>query len=288
MTFSIDQASRADPAARGMEVIHLGLGTTHDDQFVYSRPNGTGAWVFMHLPVALEIDTVEGRVRSKPGDCIVHDPHFAQMHRALRGGFHNDWMHFRGDAVAGLLAECRLPLNLLFRPGAPGFLRPLMLDLQRELAEQGLHWQRRVELLTTDLLAQLSRQMHGAAASPAGTRAEREHLGRMRAARQEMLTHLSRVWTVAELASKVNLSEPRFSALYRRLFNASPNDELIRARIDHARYLLAHTGLPVKRVAEQCGFESVAYFSRRFHQQVGCAPRDYLRLPQAASGRGGR
>jgi AraC family transcriptional regulator of arabinose operon len=275
-------AKKLAPATTDIEVLHLGIGTVHDDDFVYSRPHGTGAWVFMHLPVALEIDTIDGRRRNHPGDCIVHDPHFAQMHRALPGGFHNDWMHFRGDAVPALVQECQLPCNQLMHPGSGDFVRVILHELQREHAERKLHWQRRLAGLTADLFWQLSRRTQGAAPTTA-TRAEREHRAKMVAVRQEMLSKPASVWTMAELARKVSLSEPRFSALYRRLFNTSPNDELIRARIDHAKFLLAHTSQPIQRVAEQCGFDSLAYFSRTFRRQVGCAPRDYLRLPLGAT-----
>jgi len=92
------------------------------------------------------------------------------------------------------------------------------------------------------------------------------------------------VWTVAEMAKRANLSEARFSALYRKIFGTSPNDELIRARGEHAQFLLAHTSLPIKAVAGRCGFESVPYFSRAFHRRVGCAPRDYLRVPLKLAG----
>lgn len=265
-----------------IEVMHFGIGTAHDESFVYARPGGVGAaWVFMHLPVALEIDTAAGREVCLAGDCILHDPHFPQMHRALPGGFHNDWMHFRGGSVASLLKECRLPTNRLIRLGSTDFVRVVMHELEREFDERALHWRRRVAGLTADLFWQLSRRVHAANERPA-TRAEREHQERMRALRGEMLASLDQVWTVAELARRAHLSEPRFTALYRRFFGTSPNEELIRARVEHARFLLAHTSLPIKAVAGKCGFESVAYFSRTFHRRAGCAPRDYLRRPVPA------
>ncbi|MBC8011504.1 MAG: helix-turn-helix transcriptional regulator, partial [Burkholderiales bacterium] len=107
---------------------------------------------------------------------------------------------------------------------------------------------------------------------------------RLGAVRDEMLASLEKVWTVSAMARRANLSEARFSALYRKIFGTSPNDELIRARIEHAQFLLAHTCLPVKAVAGKCGFESVPYFTRAFHRRVGCAPRDYLRQPLRVTG----
>jgi AraC family transcriptional regulator, arabinose operon regulatory protein len=268
-----------------IEVIHIGIGTEHDENFVYSRPNGTGAWVFMYLPESLEIDTISGREISRVGDCILHDPFFAQMHRALPGGFCNDWIHFRGEGLPALWQECNLPINQLMRPGSGDFIRVVMHEVQREFETRSLHWHRRIAGMTTDLMLQLSRRIH-TVVDMSLTRAEREHYVRICAVRQAMLSKVDTIWTVTMLARQANLSEPRFSALYRRFFNASPNDELIRARIDQAKFLLAHTSQPISSVAERCGFESAAYFSRTFQRHVGCPPRGYLRLPhgQSASG----
>jgi hypothetical protein len=138
-----------------IELVHIGIGTNHGDDFVYSRPGGVGAtWVFMQLPVALEIDTASGREISRAGDCILHDPGFPQMHRSLPGGFHNDWMHFRGRQVPALLRECEFPVNRLLRPETTDFIRVGMRELQREFGERGLHWRRRVAGLTADLFWQ--------------------------------------------------------------------------------------------------------------------------------------
>jgi len=273
-----------DDPVMEIELVHIGIGTSHGENFVYSRPGGVGAtWVFMVLPVSLEIDTSAGREVSRAGDCILHDPAFPQMHRSRAGGFHNDWMHFRGKQVPSLLRECRLPLNQLLRVGSTDFIRVGMRELHREFEGRALHWRRRVAGLTADLFWQLSRRWHATEQKPA-TRAEREHQQRLGRVRGEVLANLGKVWTVAEMAKRANLSEARFSALYRKIFGSSPNEELICARVEHAQFLLAHTSQPIKAVAGKCGFESVPYFSRAFHRRVGCAPRDYLRVPLKVSG----
>ncbi len=270
-----------------LEVLHFGIGTVHGEDFIYSRPGGVGgAWVFMHLPVPLEIDTAGGRVRSAAGDCILHDPRFPQMHRALPGGFHNDWMHFRGADVTALMREYRLRVNTLLQLPSTDFLRVAMREIEWELAEQPLHWRRRVAGLTADLLLRVSRQSLDPVERKV-TRAESAHLERLRGLRLRVRGDLERVWTVAEMAAAAHLSEPRFSALYRRFFEVSPNEDLIRARIEHAKFLLAHTSIPVRTVAAKCGFDSVHYFSRAFRRRVGCSPGQYLRRPLPSASQDG-
>ena len=52
--------------------------------------------------------------------------------------------------------------------------------------------------------------------------------------------------------------------------------ELLRdLRMRVAASLLAETGLPVKRVAEQAGFQSRSAFARAFTQHAGVSPRAF-------------
>jgi transcriptional regulator GlxA family with amidase domain len=48
-----------------------------------------------------------------------------------------------------------------------------------------------------------------------------------------------------------------------------------RLRVEHARTLLATSGLAAKTVAAECGFGSAARMKRAFRREIGVAPRDY-------------
>ena len=54
-------------------------------------------------------------------------------------------------------------------------------------------------------------------------------------------------------------------------------DDLIRVRIELAKFYLANYSLPVAEVAERCGFFNVYYFSRCFRRHVGCPPSRFHR-----------
>ena len=43
---------------------------------------------------------------------------------------------------------------------------------------------------------------------------------------------------------------------------------------------IVRTTLPVARVAGQVGYDELAYFSRRYRQETGLAPRQYRRQRQ--------
>ena len=49
-----------------------------------------------------------------------------------------------------------------------------------------------------------------------------------------------------------------------------------RVRIEKAKRLLIASNLSVSKVAKECGFKSLHYFSRTFKQEEGISPRDYV------------
>ena len=94
----------------------------------------------------------------------------------------------------------------------------------------------------------------------------------------------SRTRTVSEMARLAHRSPSRFHALYKECFGASPVEDLNQARLARARWLLTDRALSVGQVAEQCGFQSIYYFSQLFKRKVGCPPSQYY-AACAATGR---
>ncbi len=82
-------------------------------------------------------------------------------------------------------------------------------------------------------------------------------------------------FSLAELAEKAGYSVPRFSALFRKYFNASPIDYLIRARMHRAAYLLRDSNRRIGEVAALAGYEDIFHFSKLFKKHFGKCPREF-------------
>lgn len=102
-----------------------------------------------------------------------------------------------------------------------------------------------------------------------GTRFERLHAW--------IEEHLAEDLTVARLAEAAGMSPRGFARHYRAETGATPARALERLRVEAARRLLAETALPLKRVAERCGFGSEETFRRSFLRHVVVAPAVYRR-----------
>jgi AraC-like DNA-binding protein/mannose-6-phosphate isomerase-like protein (cupin superfamily) len=79
---------------------------------------------------------------------------------------------------------------------------------------------------------------------------------------------------VDELASSFFLSPGRFTEVFRSVMGCAPRDYLKHVRIEHAKTLVATTGLSVTEIAARCGYPDPAHFTRQFRECTGMSPRE--------------
>ncbi|MCW5748226.1 MAG: GlxA family transcriptional regulator [Alphaproteobacteria bacterium] len=87
--------------------------------------------------------------------------------------------------------------------------------------------------------------------------------------------HLDDDLSVAALARRVGMSERSFVRHYGKTNGVSPARAIERIRIEAAGDLLRTTRLPIKRVAQRCGFGSEETMRRSFLRQVAVTPQHY-------------
>ena len=65
---------------------------------------------------------------------------------------------------------------------------------------------------------------------------------------------------------------------FKKITNQTPIEFLTKIRINHARYLIDiyKNTYSMTEIAEKCGFDDYAYFSRRFKQITGVSPKKYM------------
>lgn len=78
-----------------------------------------------------------------------------------------------------------------------------------------------------------------------------------------------------EIACAAGYSEGHLRRLFKEIYKVSPMQYLNELRIDTAKNLLLSTGLSVKEISEQCGFNSPFYFSTIFKAKLGRSPSRY-------------
>lgn len=81
--------------------------------------------------------------------------------------------------------------------------------------------------------------------------------------------------TVAELIRVLGVSQPYLFKLFKKKFQLSPKEYILKQKRERAQLLLKETQLTVTQVANSVGFQDVLSFSRFFKSQTGLSPQNY-------------
>jgi AraC-like DNA-binding protein len=77
------------------------------------------------------------------------------------------------------------------------------------------------------------------------------------------------------LAKLCNLSLSSFKREFKKVFDDSPANYILSAKIKKAKELLAISDLPINEIAYETGFNDPLYFTRQFKKKVGNSPSAY-------------
>ncbi len=87
--------------------------------------------------------------------------------------------------------------------------------------------------------------------------------------------HFSEPITREDTARYLGINPGYLSQLFRSRTGGTFQDHLLKCRLEKARYMLTRTTLPVKAVAEECGWNDDVYFIRQFRKATGLSPGKY-------------
>ena len=88
-------------------------------------------------------------------------------------------------------------------------------------------------------------------------------------------SHLDSTFSIDELVKLSGYGRSRFFSLFLAETGMSPNDYVVRMRIERAQALLRNGKLGILDVALSCGFKSASTFSATFRKFIGVSPRTF-------------
>jgi len=86
---------------------------------------------------------------------------------------------------------------------------------------------------------------------------------------------MGRPLSVDDLLREVSISRGSLERRFRRFLDRTPAQEIRRVRIAQVRQLLMATDLPLKAIAERCGFAAATRLIEAFWRETGCTPSAY-------------
>lgn len=150
-----------------------------------------------------------------------------------------------------------------------------LIDAHRQEAERRLPGHRhRVRCLAIELLIAVARRMGGQELPSLPS--EKNPTGKIvSAAREYIFKHFATDLTLGEIAWHVGKGEEHLARVFKQETGESVFDYVREMRISHSKTLLVDTSTSLTRIAEECGFHSLSFFSRTFRQHTGMTPSQY-------------
>ncbi|MEF3306866.1 AraC family transcriptional regulator [Paenibacillus sp. GYB003] len=96
--------------------------------------------------------------------------------------------------------------------------------------------------------------------------------------------HYAEPLTLTRLSETFYISPYYLSRVFKEITGFSFVDYVNHVRMNEAKRLLRETDWKVLRIAEQVGFDSIAYFGRMFKEMVHLSPVQYRRMQREMSG----
>ena len=108
-------------------------------------------------------------------------------------------------------------------------------------------------------------------------------LRKLRASREYLLANYPEEFCLSSVARYSNMSPFHFLRTFKKTYGETPNEFLIRLRVEKAKKMLITENFSVSEVCERVGYASLGSFSSLFLKQVGMAPTLYRRKLWALS-----
>jgi AraC-like DNA-binding protein len=93
--------------------------------------------------------------------------------------------------------------------------------------------------------------------------------------REQILEGCEQPWSIEKMCKILNIGKSQLYKYYNFFFHCTPKEELIKARLQKARYLMSNEALTIKQAAYNSGFQNINHFNRLFKEKYNCTPSEY-------------
>lgn len=252
-------------------VIRGGCETKHPSSFVMSMPKGVANFLILiiHTAGIFQIDGHQYEVT--PGQALVVSPNTPYSYCNPNGSYMDDWLHFEfsNPEMASFLFPCQ---NAPFVIGKAEIFTFLIRQILWEAAyAESSFKQDNIDALFTVLVNHLK----SAFLFKENTEKTSPYRAQLQLLKLEIGNSLDHPHSIKEHAKKIGVSESYFQHLYTDYFGISFQQDLIKMRIDRAKYTLVTTDLSIEQIAILCGYASEVHFYRQFKAVTGITPAKY-------------
>ena len=241
-----------------------------DHHFTWEQGRILDAYTFVHITRGGGVfeSGPSGLQRVQAGDLFIVFPGVWHRYRPdPQTGWDEYWLEFDGDVARRIMGRTPFdPAQPVLHVGHNERLVQLFLEAVDLLRHEPPEYQALLGALAVQAVAR----------TLSAVRRERFEgrpvEGIVREAKGLLAAQAGRGHPLEGVAAQLNLSYSAFRRLFKSHTGFSPRQFALQVALQRAQDLLARTRLPVGRIAEELGFESIFYFSRLFKRKTGDSP----------------
>lgn len=224
------------------------------------------------LKTAGEFEVGKVTYNAKAGSAFLYKKGTPQLYRACEQQFGNDWFHFLPDnrEDEAFLKLLDIPFDRPIKLESIAGLSVLVSMMCREHYSQNTYRIDSSDLLIKLFFIKLSEGIHKQEVNNTGTWHDRLSI-----LRSKIYSDPANDWSIEWLSHELAISHSSLQHMYKKLFGVTPMNDVILARVEHAKYLLRSTDYTVIQIAQMCGYASDIHFMRQFKQKTGLTPSQF-------------
>lgn len=260
-----------------MKIHSIGYHHGHDADFVMSNPNGIGqAWLFLLFQTKALIRRNGKEEIAQAGSFLLYSGNTPQYYAACDDTYMDDWFYFTVEPQdQKLFPELGIPLNQPVQLTDAATISAHIRSMTYEFYTARPYHMNMVELELKQMFFHISRQLQET--QKIITQTPSTKLDNLMILHYQITHQIDQVGTVASLAKKFSMSLSSLQHSYKEVFGETISNDITRSRLERVRLLLTTTSLPLRRIAEQCGYTSEFHLMRHFKNNTGITPTEYRR-----------
>ncbi len=236
------------------------------------RPHGRSDYHILYITEGVCFVTIDNKTLQAPaGSVIVYLPHQRQEYR-----FHKNissksyYIHFTGKGCADLMSRFKMTDKNIFYVGYSYSIESLFNSLIDEFHLKLDYYDDHCQGLFLSIVSSIARKIKEAELPH-----ERNIRKQINKVCRDIYANYGDDISVKSLARQCNLSESRFSHIFKEIVGISPKQYILNAKIEISKELLKNTDIPISQISNKTGFQSQNYFSRVFKKYTGLSPTEY-------------
>lgn len=216
-----------------------------------------------------------------PNTVMIYEKHFPVHYGCRNPHYNDDWIHF--DLQGGdcdLLRKLAIPVNHPFTLPHLGVLTDYSRLIVQEKLSTHVYRQSVIDSLMHALFYSLASKLE----EPSDSNESNRYYYPMKELRMEILNAPYQKWDTPQLAQRLHISISHFQHLYKQFFDTTCIQDIINARIEHARLYLCISDISISSLALFCGYENELHFMRQFKKHTGLTPSQYRETHRGQGG----